>query len=514
MKKIFGKAILFDPRKLRAIHGSEKMNNLFLSMIKKEQPDYIFANIRRDEVTISTMEKVRQASPKTKIISFSGDDERDFEPLKRYQALFVDCTLVAQVDYLKNYLKDGINNIYPTFGINTDIFKPIDTKKIYDVTFIGKPLKPRIDIMRFLIKNKVNLRIFGPGWEAYPEFKELYLGALPTEDMAKTISQSRINLSLSKNADGVPHLKGRTFELAACKSFCLVEYFKGYLEFFEEGKEIIMVKNKKDLLSKINYYLKNEKKGEKIAENAYKKAVKNHSVLNEFKNMFKEIMERPEIFRSGLPKIKENIIMLDKKDLEKKDLEIENKIKAFDYISFSDGNDILLDNKDQLQTYSLKKTGKDASCCDYYVHDRILGNYLMTNVYKAFNYLSREQISQMLCPNQIMVRKKFFLANLNEFRKFFRGENNLLFNKKNTCLISIPLVAVKTLRKMDPGILFSAAFHKEFAIKAYLLMKQKKILINPYIYRLAYLIVRDPLLRHCFIDALKNRKNWVLQSNH
>src|SRR3989344_6712766 len=136
LKELFGKTILFDPRKERFIHGSEKMNKLFFELIKKEKPNYIFTNVRRDEQTIETIEKVREISPKTKLIAFSGDDDKDFEPLKRYQALFIDCTFIAQPGYLEKYYKDGIKNAFHSFSINTNLFRPINTKKIYDVTFI------------------------------------------------------------------------------------------------------------------------------------------------------------------------------------------------------------------------------------------------------------------------------------------------------------------------------------------------------------------------------------------
>lgn len=512
LKKIFGKTILFDPRRLRAIYGSEKMNQLFLSLIKKEKPEYLFVNVRRDELTISTMERVKKISSNTKVISFSGDDERDFEPLKRYQALFVDCTLVAQVDYLKNYLKEGVKNVYPTFGINTDIFRPIKTRKVYDATFIGKPLKSRIEIMRFLIKNNVDLKIFGPGWEAYPEFKDYYLGAIRTEDMAKVISQSKINLSLSKNADGLPHLKGRTFEFAACKSFCLVEHFEGYLKFFKKNKEIIMVRSEAELLGKIRYYLKHEKEREKIAENAYQKAVKNHSVLNEFMNLFKELMEKPDVFLQNIHSIKEKIMTLRKGHMNLRREELKKMLGEFDYVSFSDDNCTFLKHKNYLHVYSLNKTGKEASCCDYYIYDKVLGNYLMTNMFKAFYQLDKNKLNQMLSINQIAVRKNFFLNNLDKFKEFFNGKRIDILNKENTCIISIPLVANNKINMMDSDVLLSSAFHKEFAIKVYLLMKQKKLLTSPYAYRLAYLVLKNPLLKDCFMGTIRNRKNWILQS--
>src|SRR3989344_7015329 len=151
LKKLFGKIILFDPLKIMDSYGHEKMQEIFLSLIKKEKPEYIFLNGRRDELTIETIERIKKLSPNTKIIAISGDDDKDFEPLKRYHALFMDCTLTHQPDYLNEYHKDEIKNVYPAVGINIEIFKSMNLKKIYDITFMGNATGERIKTVRALI---------------------------------------------------------------------------------------------------------------------------------------------------------------------------------------------------------------------------------------------------------------------------------------------------------------------------------------------------------------------------
>ncbi len=137
LKELFGEIIIFDPSKIRDSYGFEQMNNLFISLIKKEKPEYVFIDARRGEIPIETLEKIKKISSITKIISYSGDDDKDFEPLKRYQALFMDCTLIAQANYLKNYYADGLKNIIPTVAINTKVFRPMNLEKIYDVVFLS-----------------------------------------------------------------------------------------------------------------------------------------------------------------------------------------------------------------------------------------------------------------------------------------------------------------------------------------------------------------------------------------
>src|SRR3989344_4425858 len=169
LKRLFGRTIIFDPLKIMNYYGHKKMQEIFLSLIKKEKPEYIFLSGRRDELTIETIEQIKKISPSTKIIAISGDDDKDFEPLKKYHALFMDCTLIHQPNYLKRYYEDGIKSVLPAVGINTEIFAPINAKKIYDVTFMGNATEERVKTIRFLIKNQINLKIVGGRWNS-PEF--------------------------------------------------------------------------------------------------------------------------------------------------------------------------------------------------------------------------------------------------------------------------------------------------------------------------------------------------------
>ncbi len=505
LKKLFGEVIVFDPSIVTISYGYRKMEERFVSLIKKEKPEYIFINNRRDELTLETLEKLRKASPATRIISTSGDLDKDFEPVKRYEALFMDGTIIHSVNYLKNYYKEGVKNIYPTLGINVGIFKPMNLKKIYDVVFVGNATEKRAKIMGFLIKNGVNLKIFGGRWENYPEFRKFCLGYVSPVEMARVINQTKVNIGLSKDKYNNSVFNWRVFEIASCKSFSLVDYFEGYLKFFKNNKEIVMFKNNKEFLEKIEYYLKHEKEREKIAEDSYKATIKKCNILEEFKILFKKIMENPELFSQKFPKIKGKIICLTKEDIKKSNKEIKELINEFDYISFSDGNSESLKYKNYLQAYSLEKTKKQISCCDYYVYDQILGNYLTTNVFRAFRILKINKFNQALSLNQIMVTKDYFIENIRKFKSLFEGEIIDFLDKENTCFISIPLVRNNKINQMDFEV-FDVFFHqKRFTLNAYFLLKQKKLFTSFYFYRMLYLMLKNSLLRKSFIKIAKKK---------
>ena len=73
-----------------------------------------------------------------------------------------------------------------------------------------------------------------------------------------------------KNLINRSGVKGRLFEVLRCGGFLLTEYTKDLSFFFKIKRHLEVFKNKKELIKKIKYYLKNEKKRKLIAKNGKK----------------------------------------------------------------------------------------------------------------------------------------------------------------------------------------------------------------------------------------------------
>ena len=307
--RLFKNVLLFDPRLRKFEYGPKNMKKKFLDLISKNKPDYVFISYGAEETNIQVIEEINKISPNSKIIIFSSDDNACFYEIFRYVSFFADCVLVGQPDYLPVYKKEGFSNALPFFITDTETFKPLNTLKKHDLSFIGHPNPPRVELLKFLIQNGIKVNIWGKGWDDYKEFKNFYKGPLKTEDFVKGINETKINLGFTKSSYGPPHFKGRILEVGACKSFQLVDYFKGYLKYFKEGEEIIMFKNKEELLKNIKYYLSNEAEREKIADKMYKKVIENHDITNCLAKSFQEILQNDNNFsRKTFPKINKKIL--------------------------------------------------------------------------------------------------------------------------------------------------------------------------------------------------------------
>ncbi|MDO8509319.1 MAG: glycosyltransferase [Nanoarchaeota archaeon] len=509
LKGFMGEVISFDPRKRKLEYGSKRMQEELYKIIEEKKPDFFIFLIESNEVNIDTIKKINELSPNTKTIVHFGDDDLRFENRSRYYSLFVDYSLIPQIDKIDYYKKEGIKNAYPVIGANTENFKPLKVKKKYGVSFVGHPLPSRVEYLEFLLKNGINVELFGHGWDNYPQFKEIYKGALPTEDFIKVVNETKINLGFSRNHIGVPHFKGRVFDIAACNSFQLVDYFPEYKKYYKENKELVMFHSKEELLKKIKYYLKNEKQRENIAINAYKRTLKDNDFVKLFKKFFGNIVEEEKIFkRAPLPNINKKYITLKKEFFEEE--KGDDFFKDYNYISFSTDSVSFSEYKNYLQAYSLEKSKKEISCCGYYVYSKKLGNYMTFNNLKSMKNLKKEEFEGLFNINQLMVRKDFFLKNKSIFKDIFLNEGKIDFiTEDNTAFITIPLLHIERLSKLNyitlnkmNGETLDKALQLNFIFEIYTKVYQKKLIFDSYIYKI--MLHAIPMRNHFILKSLVN----------
>ncbi len=520
-KDLFKEVFLFDPKAERLRHGSEIMKNKMFDIIKNKKPNYAFLLLEANDISLDTLEKIKEISPNTKTLAIFGDDDIHFETRSRYYALFLDYCIFCPIKYLSSYRNDGIMNSLPfAGGVNTENFKPLKLEKKYDVVCIGKPVPAsRAEAIRFLIKNGIKVNIWGYGWDNYPEFKEVYGGPLEHNEMVKVINQTKIYLGFCKNKLGEAHNTGKFFESAACGTFCLVDEFPEYQEYFNNN-EIVNFSDNNDLLNKARYYLKNEKERERIARNAHKKTIKNHSYHMIYRKIFQRIFMMED--SKTLLKLDNKVIRLSEEDMNLDYSSIEEKLKDYSYVCFSEGKSLIHKHKNFLQAYSLEKTGKDISCCDYFVFSQGIGRYLKSDAFRASLNVKKEEFNKLLNINQIMLRKEYFMRHFDSFKKFYNlGEINII-DKDNVAFIEIPLVQINRLNKISKDCLYNLdsvslenSFQFRFMFELYLLLYQKRLLFNKYLYRLVIesIMKWDTFILKYLFNSLFNKEKRLRIKN-
>lgn len=512
LKRKCKKLISFDPRLNYIRYGRDGMNKRFLDLINREKPDYIFLWISRDRYTFETLLKIREVSPKTQVFLILQDEDSDFENYSRYYVLFADYSLILHKTYISRHLNEGNKNVFYSSGIDTSFFKNLNIEKKYDVSFIGCPKTKatgRYELIKFLKDNGVKIKIFGWGWDKYPEFKDIYGGVLDSDKMVEVVNQSKIHLNPTRNGYGkCTDIKAKIFEAGACKTFVLTEYFEDYKNLFKQGKELVMFKDKEELLKQVNYYLKHEDEREKIAENAYNKILNVYGLDVELDKIFKEIHNKnKKLNHKPLPKINKNIFKLSKNDFNLRLECLKNKLKDYDYIYFLKEKSKNLKYRTYLQSYSLEKSGKPISICDYNIYNKNLGDYLHFYAKLIFELENKELFESALDINQIMVTKDYFFNNIDLFKKIYQKDRKInFFNKEDIVFVSYPLVRIKKIHIKNYNFM-KKVFEFRFLYDLYSLKYRKKLFSKPYIYFLILEILKGKLfILKSIIETLKNKE--------
>jgi spore maturation protein CgeB len=141
-------------------------------------------------------------------------------------------------------------------------------------------------------------KIWGTEWPGMKPFDRLVQEAgrrLNPEEYIKIFNSTDINLNLhsSNERDGVDpsgdFLNPRTFELAACGAFQLVDERALLAECFEPGREIATFSSVSDLKEKIAYYLERPEERRSIARRGRERVLREHTYEKRLEEMLATI---------------------------------------------------------------------------------------------------------------------------------------------------------------------------------------------------------------------------------
>ncbi|MBI9111390.1 glycosyltransferase [Maridesulfovibrio ferrireducens] len=219
----------------------------------------------------------------------------DFRLFTYWQSFapFYDVFAVIQKEHFFDKLKEiGVENtLYLPLAAHPEFHKPLDVNSIdtrkygADVSFMGAGYPNRRMAFRKLIHH--GLKIWGSEWDGdhvLDKYIQLDGRRVSSEECVKIFNATKINLNLhsSINADefvsGGDFINPRTFELAACGAFQLVDRRKLMSEAFSDG-ELAYFDSLEDLDNKIGYFLHHPEERESYAERGRKRVLADHTYV-------------------------------------------------------------------------------------------------------------------------------------------------------------------------------------------------------------------------------------------
>lgn len=219
-------------------------------------------------------------------------------------------------------------------GFDSDVLKKIGiAPKKYDITFIGGITlnhSKRAEILAYLIKNGIDLKVFGYIYEQprlglrnallpaaghilkRQDFREgidvlkrtfvksdyqrnveiiksVHQGPIFGLDMYRTLAASRITINVHIDVAGDYSGNMRMFEATGIGTCLVTEYTKDVREMFEPGKEILTYKSKEELVEIIQEMLNQNERIGQIAKAGQKRTLKSHTLermLNDIQPAF------------------------------------------------------------------------------------------------------------------------------------------------------------------------------------------------------------------------------------
>ncbi|OPY90138.1 MAG: hypothetical protein A4E73_02642 [Syntrophaceae bacterium PtaU1.Bin231] len=193
-----------------------RMNRALIDLVdrwcREEKPDLLFTYLSGELVYPRTVEALR--SHGVPIVNLALNDKEHFVgKIRGGQAMgmrdicrYFDLCWTSTEDALVKYCVEGAIPLYLPEGANPDVHRPYDVEREFDVSFVGQCYGNRPAIVEKLRQAGIRAEAFGFGWPN---------GPLPTDEMVKMYSRSRINLGFGGVAghDDTYCLKGRDFEI-------------------------------------------------------------------------------------------------------------------------------------------------------------------------------------------------------------------------------------------------------------------------------------------------------------
>ncbi|MBI5741869.1 MAG: glycosyltransferase [Nitrospirae bacterium] len=213
---------------------------------------------------------------------------------------------IQKGDFFEELKGAGIKNYhYLPLAADPDFHKKArltdEEEKYYrsDVSFLGAGYFNRRHFLRGLLD--FDFKIWGDGWPrdaAFDKCVQRSGARIETEETVRIFSATRININLHSSTyhRGInpfgDFVNPRTFELAACGAFQLVDRRRELDGLFDAGEEIVVFDDIEDLRRKIKYYLDNPGEREIIAERAAKRILREHTYEHRMRDMFEFLAGR------------------------------------------------------------------------------------------------------------------------------------------------------------------------------------------------------------------------------
>jgi spore maturation protein CgeB len=269
----------------------------------KWEPDLLFA-VAQAPLHDSALARLRKFGFPTAF--WFVEDFRVMPYWQRVGPLYDHFFCIQQGEFMQQLKDRGCHSLhYLPMACDPTVHTPLsltpEEHQIYasDVSFVGAGYYNRRNFFQGLVD--FDFKIWGSDWEGCIPLRSLVQrdGArISTEDSVKIFNATTVNLNLHSSPyhEGVnPHgdyVNPRTFELAGCGAFQLVDHRALLPDLFRVGEEIVCFSTLAEARRLISYYLAHQAEGTVIAARARERALKEHTYIQRMRTMIETVFQR------------------------------------------------------------------------------------------------------------------------------------------------------------------------------------------------------------------------------
>jgi spore maturation protein CgeB len=316
---------------------SQKLVDAFRQEYKRKPFDLFFAYLMDGMVEPGAIDQISKSGVPT--CNFSCNNAHQFYLVDELSPHF-EYNLHSEKSAREKFLEIGANPLWWPMASNPNYFKPTDVPRTTEASFVGANYALRARYIAHLLENGVDVHAYGPGWvwgartrvrsvvKRYlyllgallafsPQAQGSASGRLANHDFSRHLSArfpdnvhppvsdeelialySRSHISLGflevydRHDPGRPatqHLHLREFEAPMSGALYFTGYTDELAEMFEPGEEVIVYRNRHELLDKVRYYLAHPEEAEEIRRAGRERALRDHTYHHRFETLFREI---------------------------------------------------------------------------------------------------------------------------------------------------------------------------------------------------------------------------------
>ncbi len=304
--------------------------------------DLLFAYVMSPLILPEAIRRIRQLGIVT--VNYWCNNAHQFYLVREIAPAFDYCA-VPEWHSLQAYRDAGATPLYFQMAANPEIYRPYELPREFDVTFVGQRYADRPVYVAFLLKNGIDVRIWGPGWTAdrtfgekltryplsylwrhpragtlrllwnlrsrlahvweVPPWDEFRLSrasgrSLPLAELVAMYSRSRLSLGFStvgdqryRDRNKIRQIHQRDFEAPMSAAFYFTEHMEELANFYRIGEEVITYGSREDLLEKVRFFLGQPELAERIRRAGYERARRDHTWKRRFDDLLAAVARRP-----------------------------------------------------------------------------------------------------------------------------------------------------------------------------------------------------------------------------